>query len=414
VVWSVASIRFQVAPSVSSATMHSPPVIRPRTRSVAAVRARSPQSVAKSRKNQTPLAAPFAGLTFADRDKFKCEDDCDGRAANVEDRGPFSVAVAFKLIDDTGEEHEIALPDTIEHLRLLCKNLGLRNTGSWSKFMCRRQIALQIDNADIAESSNAKRNETRTNTNCRIVNAAFHPDMMEKLRCLNDAKKRSDHEGKTTFKDFWMEVLEVVNDFDDTMNPGMECIVGTETDAHLVQLEDDVDLTEFNLSTSKSCQQVFFALRKVRAKMKENMTQSGTHGNDPWDFVAVALRAVKQSIGFNEAYYYYTRMEAHPDVEAQFQPFIDESLKGDSFENMSVRQDIKEADKSSAISDGVASLAVTNAAMMTTLEARNSIGEKNAAMTMYFQCVEALKDATLPPERKVFMQLVCDNFEAGK
>lgn len=148
--------------------------------------------------------------------------------------------------------------------------------------------------------------------------------------------------------------------------------------------------------------------------MKENMTQSGTHGNDPWDFVAVALRAVKQSIGFNEAYYYYTRMEAHPDVEAQFQPFIDESLKGDSFENMSFRQDINEADKSSAISDGVASLAVTNAVMITTLEARNSIGEKNAAMTMYFQCVEALKDATLPPERKVFMQLVCDNFEAGK
>jgi hypothetical protein len=84
----------------------------------------------------------------------------------------------------------------------------------------------------------------------------------------------------------------------------------------------------------------------------------------------------------------------------------------------------KKADKASAISDGLASLAVTNAAMITTLEARNSIAskaanedaimrEKDALMRMYFSCVEALKDPTLSPERRAFMQSVCDKFEAG-
>ena len=158
----------------------------------------------KVERKSTPLAIPFAGLTFTDRNMFMVKDEVDEKASNEEDRGPFSVSTGFKLIDEsTGDEHEIALPTLVDHLRQLCKNIGLKNTGSWSKFMCRQQIAQHIDNANVTESSNAKRNETRTNTNCRIVNAAFHPDIMEKLRCVKDAKKRSDQEGKTTFKDFW-------------------------------------------------------------------------------------------------------------------------------------------------------------------------------------------------------------------
>lgn len=427
-----------VAPSASSATtMYSrPPVTSPIPRSGAVIRTRRTQS--GSRK-KIPIPHPFADLTFGDRSKFECQDEFDSKASNEEDRGPFSVATAFKLLDDAGVENLIALPTLVDHLRHVCKSVGLRNSGSWSKFMCRRQLAQQINNANVAESSLNKRNEGRTNTNCRIVNASFHPDMMEKLRWVNDAKKRSDFEGKTTFKDFWVEISEIVNDVDDA-NVDIQFIVGTEKDAHLATLEDDVDLSEFNLTTPKSCQQVFSALRRVRQKMKDNMNKSGTHGNDPWDFVAVGLRAVKQSIGFNEAYYYYTRMEEHPEVETQFQPFIDDSLKGDSFEDMSVRQDVvvQKSDKSTAISDGLASLAITNAAMITTLEARNRIAsksaeedaimrekdvnmmrekdvnmrEKDANMRMYFNCVEALKDTTLPLERRTFMQLVIGNFEA--
>ena len=63
--------------------------------------------------------------------------------------------------------------------------------------------------------------------------------------------------------------------------------------------------------------------------MKKNMSQSGTHDNDAWNFVEVAMNGFS---GFTKAavYYFYMRCEAVPDVDAVFQPFLDASLKGSS------------------------------------------------------------------------------------
>lgn len=52
------------------------------------------------------------------------------------------------------------------------------------------------------------------------------------------------------------------------------------------------------------------------------MSTSGEHGNDPGNFVDLAL-GVANGVGRIEAYYFCMRMEANPKVEASFQPFID-------------------------------------------------------------------------------------------
>ena len=65
--------------------------------------------------------------------------------------------------------------------------------------------------------------------------------------------------------------------------------------------------------------------------MKTNMAKSGTHDNEPWNFVEVAMR---QHSGFTKiaVYYFYMRCESVPDVDSVFQPFLDSSIKGSSVE----------------------------------------------------------------------------------
>ena len=59
------------------------------------------------------------------------------------------------------------------------------------------------------------------------------------------------------------------------------------------------------------------------------MTKSGTHDNDAFYFVQVAMQEFH---GFTPiaVYYFYTRWEEHLDIDSIFQPTMDESLKGNS------------------------------------------------------------------------------------
>ena len=59
------------------------------------------------------------------------------------------------------------------------------------------------------------------------------------------------------------------------------------------------------------------------------MTKSGTHDNDTYNFVQVAMQEFH---GFTPiaVYYFYTRYEEHFDIDSIFQLTMDESLKGNS------------------------------------------------------------------------------------
>ena len=59
------------------------------------------------------------------------------------------------------------------------------------------------------------------------------------------------------------------------------------------------------------------------------MTKSGTHDNDAFNFVQVAMQEFH---GFTPiaVYYFCTRCKEHSDIESIFQLTMDESLKGNS------------------------------------------------------------------------------------
>ena len=59
------------------------------------------------------------------------------------------------------------------------------------------------------------------------------------------------------------------------------------------------------------------------------MTKSGTHDNDPFNFVKVAMREFH---GFTPIaiYYFFTGCEEHSDIDSVFQPSMDNRLKGSS------------------------------------------------------------------------------------
>ena len=59
------------------------------------------------------------------------------------------------------------------------------------------------------------------------------------------------------------------------------------------------------------------------------MTKSGTHDNNPFNFVEVAMREFH---GFTPiaVYYFFTRCEEHLDIDSIFQPTMDKRLKGNS------------------------------------------------------------------------------------
>ncbi len=69
----------------------------------------------------------------------------------------------------------------------------------------------------------------------------------------------------------------------------------------------------------------------VRCIIKDNMTVSGTHDSNPWKFVEAAMNKAKKpgltKLGVN---YFYVVCHEHPDLDSQFQPFLDSMLHGDS------------------------------------------------------------------------------------
>ena len=82
-------------------------------------------------------------------------------------------------------------------------------------------------------------------------------------------------------------------------------------------------------------------LVKARNVLIENMKKSGEHGDDPYDYVEVALKKTKyrKLLGDFPLYYFCMKASLCDDFDKRFQPFMSEVLKGDStteFETMSV------------------------------------------------------------------------------
>ena len=81
-------------------------------------------------------------------------------------------------------------------------------------------------------------------------------------------------------------------------------------------------------------------LFRIRQKMRDNMTQSGTHDDDPWNFVDVAMNKIPGGRRLPKVgiLYFFRRCEEFPNIDTSFQTFLDNSLKGSTASGVVVEE----------------------------------------------------------------------------
>jgi hypothetical protein len=271
------------------------------------------------------------------------------------------------------------------HLRKLCCNMGLQNCGSLNKFECRRRLAGQIqyehalDTHGMKPTSNASQ---ITSTICRAVNVVFSDEFITGLLSVNDRKGRREHETNDMYLSFWQRATDAHNitsiclDVDETVvevvctndtrssisarKPAASDLLDDSTsedesqnrdadtvptndvfatlvipvgDEYLCSLQADPEINlqrNIILYEMKAFRTKILNLFKIRRDMKANMTVSGTHDSDPWNFIEASMKKVP---GYTKisVYYFYKRCEEMGNgVDAHFSPFLDSDLIGDS------------------------------------------------------------------------------------
>jgi hypothetical protein len=226
-------------------------------------------------------------------------------------------------------------------LRKLCQHVGITSVSSFSKFECRRRLAIaasvhvSIEGSTIIETaSKAAKALARM---LRYVNAMMHPNNLDMLRSFNDKKDRSDHETGNTPKHYFEAVVDLYN------NPSPDVFMDrvlNESNLPFSHEENHLNadpVYEANLrifdpmehAEAKKKFKLFWACHK---QMKEDMTVSGTHASDPMKFVDAAMKKVKGGTSLTRygLFYFYHRVELLPGIENGFAPAMLEHLKGDT------------------------------------------------------------------------------------
>jgi hypothetical protein len=315
------------------------------------------------KKRKIKLLPPeLAVLNETDLPKFQFINVLDTNAKSKNYGNDIQIAKTVYLHD--GSEFELSKL-TIDQIRSLVKNLGIVNCGSASKFNCCKAIASfvnyqnQLSDFNLKPTTHANR---LTSSLCRAINIVFSDMFIADFLTVNDRKNRMDHENQTTNKMFWIrasdehnraseklvrvnrkvdntiEDHEVTIDSEDDDEDSVEKnyfskIVNEGNDIYLKELIEnkEINLNKVMQFDSDAFKKKITNLFKIRNKMKENMTTSGTHDNNAWNFVEAAMRHVP---GYTKisVYYFHTRCEQNPGVEAQFVTFLDDSLKGDTLD----------------------------------------------------------------------------------
>ena len=128
-----------------------------------------------------------------------------------------SVTVRINHVDRVVDLNSLV----VDHLRRLCKNLGVTHMGSLSKFEIRKAIARYFQGLNTMEQSGVTPTTVasrRTSTILRLVNVIFSERFIEDLLKVNDAKLRQDHETFRTNKDFWIRAAIAHNSCVDSDN----------------------------------------------------------------------------------------------------------------------------------------------------------------------------------------------------
>jgi hypothetical protein len=301
----------------------------------------------KKQRKQKPLPSQLLSLSEKDFGYFEIVTESDDNPKSVT-YGKELEAVRSVTVPphDTVDLTKL----TLDQLRALCRILGVRTPHTLNKYECRVAVARHIRVSQGLEEAGItpQLQQCRlTSTICRAVNVCFSDQFIERFEAVNDLKNRVDHESNNTHKDFWIAAADAHNSMGKGRFKGLGDLEGLDsedegeddfvdfivppTNEHLAELlnNKEYDLSDVDQYSSSAFRMKILTLFKVRRAMKENMTMSGTHDNDAWNFVEVAMRG-HSGLTKLAVYYFYMRCESHPGIDARFQPFLDSALKGSS------------------------------------------------------------------------------------
>lgn len=352
-----------------------------------------------------PLPEILATLSDKDKDRFTFALECDPNPKSKTYGKEYNVVQKVK-VNDNDEYFDLTTLNQ-DQIRMLCRNIGVTNCGSSSKFVCRKTIASyllyreSLQKVGLAPTSHSSR---VTSTVCRAVNVVFSSQFLDDFLKVNDRKNRQDHESSNMYKDFWIRATIAHNSFSETPmdSSADDCSFDTvekddndaekefctlvipDGDIHLSQLVEDTDLNLRNVDqyNTEAFRKKIMNLFKIRQIMIKNMTESGTHDNDPWNFVEVAM---KNFSGMTKVsvYYFFMRCENTDGVDAHFQPFLDQSLKGGSCDLGDI-ESIQHSTKKRKIEDALTLIANQGATLVhflsESVEDRNAIVKANEAI----------------------------------
>lgn len=321
----------------------------------------APKTTKASKTKAKPLLDELCAITDQDFALFSYRLEVDPNKKSDSYGREYKLAYKVEIPKKTGvgdedKQYFEINQLTVIQMRAFARQLGVSNCGSMNKFDIRKSIANtflyreKLHKAGISAGSSWARS---TNTVCRAINVVFSSEFVDDFLKTNDRKVRRDHETANTFKTFWIRACDAFNavdvmsdhdsddDSDDSHDqdnenevedgdPYVQMVV-PDGDGHLFEY---MNSKEFNLKQVDHLQTDAFrkkitTLFKIRRVIKANMTQSGTHDNEAWNFVQAAMKGMS-GVTKEGAYYFYLRCEATPGIDAHFQPFMPSHLKGSS------------------------------------------------------------------------------------
>ena len=248
------------------------------------------------------------------------------------------VMVAYKVMLEEGVGTFDLNTLTLDQMRKLCKNVGVRYVNKCNKFQCRKALWVLAEYQNQKEMESAQNyttaSEKMTNNIVRITNIIFSHDFLESFLALNDIKTRVDHETHDLPKHFWDDVAEAMNGSDDDDSSALEVVLSPQ-DNHFDEI-DSLNLHDFDIMTSSAIKKKVCMLFKIRKVIQENMTVSGEHDSDPYNFVEVAMKKVgRVGMSLLGCYYFFRVCDKNPEADVRYSVEIDDILRGGNTETSS-------------------------------------------------------------------------------
>lgn len=363
-------------------------------------------SLKKPKRKAKPLADGLATLNeknFRQFMKFRMETDASETGGEV--------LVAYEVYLPTSQEVFDLEKLTLDHLRKLSKNCGINYVNNRSKFQCRKALQILASFQEQRERDGLILSTAteRTSSNIiRLVNVIFSNDFFPSLLKLNDIKTRTDHETGGMPNDFWSDVADALNtaDDDDDDDDTAINIIMDETDPHFDEMQE-LDLEDFDNTTGPASRKKFNVLMKVMKVMKKNMTTSGEHDNDAYNFVDVAMKKVAGASGLSTigCYYFFKRCASkeHEGLDDAFVDSMDTALMGSTNQPSSDTATETAANTPATSDGGSANKKRAFAAIIDMSNVVNSIGEqmKKATIVLERQC-------EVDTEKKCVMERQCE------